>query len=283
VNEAFRPANSTAIAFYSKPENRTRSYALNRLAINVGWAVGMAIGGLISEISFELLFWVDGCTNIAAALTMWLFLKPVDYKPSAEKVANATPARSPYSDRTYLQFILATFFFAACFFQVFTNLSVYLEKELHFSKSFIGMLMAVNGIIIALVEMALVFRLENRGKIALLIPGGVALVGIGFLMMNIPSTGYTAILALAMIVVVTFGEIFSMPFMNSYWIRRTEISNRGQYAGLYTMAWSAAQSLGPLIGAQVAQYAGFTVLWWSIGAVSLLAAMGFYKVLNRNT
>src|SRR6185295_554778 len=36
VNEAFRPANSTAIAFYSKEENRTRSYALNRLAINIG-------------------------------------------------------------------------------------------------------------------------------------------------------------------------------------------------------------------------------------------------------
>src|SRR5215510_12781494 len=36
VNEAFRPANSTAIAFYSKEENRTRSYSLNRLAINIG-------------------------------------------------------------------------------------------------------------------------------------------------------------------------------------------------------------------------------------------------------
>src|SRR5687767_3407785 len=45
VNEAFRPANSTAIAFYSKPENQTRSYALNRLAINIGLAFGSAMGG----------------------------------------------------------------------------------------------------------------------------------------------------------------------------------------------------------------------------------------------
>ena len=45
VNEAFRPANSTAIAFYSREENRTRSYALNRLAINIGWAVGSGLGG----------------------------------------------------------------------------------------------------------------------------------------------------------------------------------------------------------------------------------------------
>src|SRR6187455_880996 len=78
INEAFRPANSTAIAFYSKPENRTRSYSLNRLAINLGWAVGSGLGGLLAHINYELLFWVDGLTNITAALVMWLFLKPVN-------------------------------------------------------------------------------------------------------------------------------------------------------------------------------------------------------------
>src|SRR4030095_14098019 len=67
VNEAFRPANSKAIAFYSKQENRTRSYSLNRLAINIGWAVGGGIGGILAHINYELLFWVDGCTNLAAA------------------------------------------------------------------------------------------------------------------------------------------------------------------------------------------------------------------------
>src|SRR6185369_12195407 len=71
VNEAFRPANSTAIASYSKEENRTRSYSLNRLAINLGWAVGSALGGVLATIRFELLFWVDGLTNITAALLMW--------------------------------------------------------------------------------------------------------------------------------------------------------------------------------------------------------------------
>ncbi len=45
VNESFRPANSTAIAFYSKAENRTRSFSLNRLAINLGWASGSADRG----------------------------------------------------------------------------------------------------------------------------------------------------------------------------------------------------------------------------------------------
>src|SRR3954469_23844029 len=75
-NESFRPANATAIAFYSKQENRTRSYSLNRLAINLGWAVGGAIGGFLASINYKLLFWVDGCTNIAAA---FLLLKLLPY------------------------------------------------------------------------------------------------------------------------------------------------------------------------------------------------------------
>ena len=44
MNESFRPANTVAIAHYSKEQNRTRSYSLNRLAINLGWAVGGAHG-----------------------------------------------------------------------------------------------------------------------------------------------------------------------------------------------------------------------------------------------
>src|SRR5690606_32331404 len=39
LGEAFRPANASAVAFYSTAENRTRSYSLNRLAINLGWSV----------------------------------------------------------------------------------------------------------------------------------------------------------------------------------------------------------------------------------------------------
>ena len=56
INEAFRPANSTAIAFYSKQENRTRSYALNRLAINLGWAIGSGVGGVLGKHKFQFTF-----------------------------------------------------------------------------------------------------------------------------------------------------------------------------------------------------------------------------------
>jgi predicted MFS family arabinose efflux permease len=280
VNEAFRPANATAIAFYSKEENRTRSYALNRLAINLGWALGSGLGGLLASYNYELLFWVDGITNISAALMMWIFLKPVNHVPVKKATTDQMPVRSAYKDKTYLFFILITMVFASCFFQLFTNMPVYFKKELHFSEPYIGLLMAANGIIIALVEMVLIYKLEGKRSYSIYIVAGVALTGLSFLMLNIPGIG--ALLAFTMITLVTFGEIFSMPFMNTYWISRTHSSNGGQYAALYTMAWSAAQCLGPLGGAQLAEHSGFTILWWAVGGLALLASFSFWKLYKAS-
>jgi predicted MFS family arabinose efflux permease len=276
VNEAFRPANSTAIAFYSKEENRTRSYALNRLAINLGWAVGSGLGGFIAHINYELLFWVDGFTNIAAAILLWLFLKPVRQPSAPAKDAVQTPTLSAYRDKTFLSFVVITMLFASCFFQIFTNLPVFFKKEMHFSEPFIGFLMAMNGIIIALVEMVLIYKLEGRRKNMVYITIGVAMIGVSFLLLNIPAAALAV--GCSMIILVTFGEILSMPFMNSYWIARTQPANRGEYAALYTMAWSAAQTLGPMGGAQLAERGGFMLLWWVVGGVCLLASFFFWKL-----
>lgn len=279
VGEAFRPANSTAIAFYSKTENRTRSYALNRLAINVGWALGSALGGVLAKINYELLFWVDGFTNIGAAILLWFALKPAPVAAESVKKEAIKPALSAYRDKTYMLFIVITMLFAVCFFQIFTNLPVFFRKELNLSEPQIGFLMALNGIIIALVEMVLVYKLEGKRNLMVYITTGVALVSAAFWLLNIP--GPAMLVAFLMMIIITFGEILSMPFMNSYWISRTHSTNRGQYAALYTMAWAAAQTLGPMSGSQLAEYAGFSTLWWCIGGLSTIAATGFYLIRHR--
>jgi len=279
VNEAFRPANSTAIAFYSKEENRTRSYSLNRLAINLGWAVGSAIGGIIAKYSYEWLFWVDGFTNIAAAGLMWLFVKPVNYKPSHKEKTFAARGPSVFKDTTYLWFILFVALFGCCFFQLFTNLSVYYKLKLNFTEPYIGFLMASNGILIVAIEMVLIYKLEGKRRSTYFIVVGVLLMALAYLMLNLFSMNHA--LAFVMVIIITFGEITSMPFMNSFWISRTKAYNRGQYAALYTMAWSAAQTLGPMGGAQVAEHAGFNWLWWCACGLSFITAFAFFRLHRR--
>lgn len=275
VNEAFRPANATAVAAYSNEGNRTRSYALNRLAINLGWAAGGAAGGFIASINYELLFWVDGVTNVVAALLLLYFLPPSSnyIRPVKSKEAN-DPALSAYRDKFYILFIVLTIFFGACFFQMFTTLTVYFKTRLNFSESYIGLLMAVNGLVITFIEMILVFKLEGKRANTFYIFCGVFLCGLAYLMPNIFFLTYVP--ALVMILFITFGEILSMPFMNAFWISRSSAHNRGQYAGLYTIAWAIAQTCGPLFGSLIADKSGFEILWWIVGAVCISTSFGFY-------
>lgn len=282
VNESFRPANSTAIAFYSKAENRTRSFSLNRLAINLGWALGSAAGGLIAAYDYELLFWVDGCTNIAAAILMWFLLPPSKTQPEkVEAKEIVDPSHSAYKDKVFLWFIVLTTLFAACFFQVFNNLTAYYKNELHFSEQYIGLLNAMNGLIITFIEMVLVFKLEGKRGKMYYITLGVFLCGLSYLMLNV--FHMNASLAIAMMVLITFGEILAMPFMNSFWIARTANHNRGQYAGLYTIAWSVAQTLGPFLGSQVAEHSGWATLWWLAGGICVVSSVGFGMMYRKES
>jgi len=273
VNEAFRPANSTAIVAYSKEENRTRSYALNRLAINLGWALGSAIGGFLAAINYKLLFWVDGLTNIAAALLMWYFLRPSKQVTILKKKTIADPKHSPYRDKIYLWFIFFTILYASCFFQSFTIVRAYYKIGLNFNERFIGLLGAVNGLMITVIEMVMVYQLEGRRSGLVYIARGITLVGISLVMMNIFHMNH--VMALLMMVVLTLGEMLSLPFMNSFWTSRSADHNRGQYAALYTIAWSIAQTCGPLLGAQLAEYTSFNILWWTLGGICFLTSVGF--------
>ncbi len=282
INESFRPANSAAIAHYSKEENRTRSYSLNRLAINLGWAAGGTLGGFIASYNFHLLFWIDGLTNIGAAMLLLAVLSPTrnDATPKKHEQKVIDRSHSAYKDKAYLVFIFLTMIYAYCFFQLFTTMPVFYRQELHLSPFHIGMVMAANGVLIALIEMVIIHNLEGKRKNLYYITIGTVLVACSYIAFNLlPHVGSLAIISM---LIVTFGEILSMPFMNSYWVSRAQSHNRGQYAGLYTIAWSTAQVLGPGTGGQIAEKYGFATLWWFIGGLTLAAAIGF-KWLQRAT
>lgn len=278
INESFRPANSTAIAYYSKAENRTRSYSLNRLAINLGWAVGGALGGFLAGQNYHLLFWVDGLTNISAAFLLFFVLPvPADLNTSIQKSREQqVSATVAFKDRQYMFFIFLTILFAFCFFQMFTILPVYLKTQLGLTEQLIGTLMAINGLIITFMEMVIVYKLEARGTPLNFIRFGVWLVGLSYGMYNMFSGRFT--LALASIVVITVGEMMAMPFMNSYWISRSSEHTRGMYAALYTMGWGTAQIAAPSIGGYVADRFSYNLLWWIVFAITIIAGFGYTRL-----
>lgn len=283
VNESFRPANATAIAHYSTAKNRTQAFSIVRLAINLGWGLGGALGGLLASINYHLLFWVDGFTNITAAfLLLWLLPKvslaqQLNTGIEKEKPKKAAPA---YADKTFLYFIALQILFAFCFFQLFTTVPLYFKEGLNLNEFWIGVLMSLNGIVIALFEMVIVFKLEGSRPYLRLMTYGSIIIAVSFFVLNI-SFIHGFIIALISTLLITLGEMVAMPFMNSYYISRSTEGNRGQYAAYYTMAWSAAQVIGSTSGTQIAYTAGFNNLWWVIGTVCILISIGYHLLQKK--
>jgi predicted MFS family arabinose efflux permease len=91
VSETFRPANSVAITKYAKPENITRAFSLNRMAVNLGFSIGPALGGILSAISYEFLFYSNALAALLAGfMYIWFFTgRAKQAKKEAKKVKEA--------------------------------------------------------------------------------------------------------------------------------------------------------------------------------------------------
>jgi predicted MFS family arabinose efflux permease len=75
ISDAFRPANSVAITKYAKPENITRAFSLNRMAVNLGFSIGPALGGILSAISYEFLFFSNALAALSAGILYIIFFR----------------------------------------------------------------------------------------------------------------------------------------------------------------------------------------------------------------
>lgn len=272
LGEAFRPANAAAIAVYSDENNRTRAYSLNRLAVNLGWAIGPAVGGILASINYHLLFWVDGFTCIFASLLLYLFLAPLAKADDGKKKDIKTNHLNVYKDRVFLQGMFFLLLIVVCFFQLFSILPVYYKEHIHLSEAVIGWILASNGFLIAIIEMVLVYRLERRSNSIVYMVYGAFLIGLSFLFLSIAPL--LAIVLLGMLVI-TFGEMLLFPFTNNFWVSRTNSTNRGQYAALYTMTFAMAHVLAPLLASRVAFSLGFKTLFIADFILCSIAAFGF--------
>ena len=273
LGEAFRPANAAAIAAYSNDHNRTRSYSLNRLAINLGWAIGPALGGLLASINYALLFWVDGATCVLAALLLYVsFSRERGISLLQQEAPDTSRAPSVYKDRSFLTGMFFIFLVAVTFLQLFSIIPLFYKEAVQLDELTIGIILASNGLLIVAVEMVLVYKLEKRGKPILYIVYGAVLIGSSFLVLAIAPVLVFVLLGM---LVVTFGEMLLFPFANDFWVSRTNAHNRGQYAAVYTMTFALAHVLAPLLSSRVAVWLGYRGLFIIDFAVCCVAALGF--------
>ena len=274
-SEAFRPANFTAVAHYAKENTITRSYSLNRLAVNIGWSVGISLAGIIASFNYKLLFIVEGSVSILVGLSILVLLPKVqDFIKKAKENRINMVILKPWQDIFYVKFILLTTLFITCAFLMFRIVPVFFKEEWHIDEFAIGVIIGLNGAIIALFEMIMINKIENKRSPMYFIIIGAVFFAVSYLLLSAPII-FHVVSAVLTIVVFTIGEMFVLPFINTVVISRSNEHNRGLYAAGYTLSWSCAQVVGPLAGFFIAKQLGYNWLWFGMACILLICAYGF--------
>lgn len=282
-SEAFRPANFTAVAHYAKPDTITRSYSLNRLATNIGWSAGISMAGIIASINYKLLFIVEGGVSILVGLSILFLLPQVKgFIKQAKENRTVMAIKKPWQDPFYVKFILLTTIFITSAFLMFRVVPVFFKDHWHINEAAIGLIIGLNGAIIALFEMVMISKIEHKRPPIFFIIIGAMFFATSYLFLSIPFALHV-VMAMLTVIIFTVGEMFVLPFINTVVISRSNEHNRGLYAAGYTLSWSVAQVSGPLTGFFIAKHFGYNWLWFGVACILFLCAYAFSLLEKTNT
>lgn len=279
VGEIFRPANMAALAAASDPGERAQSFALMRLAVNLGMTLGPTVGGFLALRDYGWLFVADGVTCLLATGLLWIAFpgRPLRTVPRTREAAAKPKSVSPWRDPQALGVFGLMFFLNLVTFQIASTFPLSLRDIQGFSEARIGLALATNTILIVLFEMVLVHSLSRRDPLkvsgvgAFLFCAGMGLLPFG--------SGFAYVVFT--IAVWTVGEMLVFPIVSSALADRAPEESQGAYMGMLNLSFASAFVVAPSVGTWIYQNLGAEVLWYACGVLGFLLWAGFHTMAVR--
>jgi len=258
VADLYRPAASAIIGDLLPSAQRATGFAALRTAVNLGFAVGMSLGGFMADWSWRLLFFGDGATTLLYGVVVYLYIGETR-PPSATAGLTADdggPA-SPWRDGVFVQMLVVALAFSLVAFSHITELPLTITMTAGYPARLYGLLVATNGLLVALFEMAAVERLRRfrRLRVAAL---GVLVTGAAFSCVGL-ARHWTAFLLV--VVAYTAGEILASPQEMAFVTDWSPPAARGRYLSFYQATWSVAIGLNPLLFLPLRTRLGDAAFW----------------------
>ena len=290
LGECYRPAMQAAIADLVPPNDRVRAFGILYWVINLGFSIGLVLGGVLASWSFLWLFVGDGLTSIAFAVIVLRAVPETRPGHAHAATAGAAPAPhgprpsfvagflAPYRDRPFAAFVVLSVLALLVFMQHVAALPIEMGHR-GISRAWMGFVLGLNGMVIVLVQpfLAPVLGRFNRSRV---LSVGACLLGLGF-GLNVVAVG-PALYGLG-VVVWTVGEICLLPTANAVVADIALPHMRGRYQGAYGLSFGLAGFGAPLIGTAVLQHFGSRALWLGCLVAGLVVAAGHAALAPRLT
>jgi MFS family permease len=264
--ELHRPASNALIPDLVPTEHRVAAYAFNRLMLNIAFAIGLALGGLVAEHSFVLLFVLDAASSAGFGVISLLALPHGTRTRRADEREIGSARRAILADRGFLLVLGANLAGAIVYAQVYSTFPIYLRNDLGLGEAVYGFLQAENGLLVGIFELAVTavaMRYPRTRMIAL----GILLMGLGFggfALRTIPGL----VLAVG---VWSLGEMFGSASIAAYSADRAPSHLRGRYQAAVGVTYGLAYTVGPIAGAALYEVSPSGV-WIACLAAGLIGA-----------
>ena len=286
VGEAYRPAMQAAVADLVPAEDRIRAFGLLYWVINLGYSVGVSLGGALASASFLLLFLGDGATTLLFGLLVARAVPETSAAHARPAAATPAPARrhllhdfvAPYLDGPFGIFVLLNVLVLLVFMQGIAALPIDMTAR-GVSHAWLGAVLGINGVTIVLLQPLLAAPIQRRNR-SRVIALGALLVGLGF-GLGIFAHG-PALFGIA-VVVWTIGEILTLPIANAVVADVAPAAMRGRYQGAYGLSFGLAGFVAPLAGTFVLQRFGSAALWGGCLVLGALVAAAQLMLAPRLT
>ncbi len=265
----FRPIPNIIAADIVPSEKRLEAFSLLRIGQNAGFALGPMVGGVMALLSYSSMFYFTAATSSVYLIIILLFIKDTRTCAPRNKftlgdISNIT------KDRAFVAFCLLTLFVSIVYSQMYSPLSVYAKGFAGLSEPEIGMLFAINGIMVVLMQFV-VTRIMDRYSLTMSMGIGVLLYAIGF---GLVAFSNSFLMLGICIFIVTLGELSYMPPNTTLTANMSTEQNRGRYQGFNGLLNTLGFAVGPLMGGILIDRLGGTT-WLIVMASGIIGAIAF--------
>ncbi len=271
TSEMYRPAMAAVIADVVPPRDRARAWGLTYWAVNLGWAVGLAAGGVLAARSFTLLFLADAATTLVFAAIVWRGV-PETRPPGTLVHSPLAGLARVFADGPFVGFLLLNLTALTVFVQF--QLAAPLDMNAHgVGPGTFAALLSVNGLgVVVLQPFAGPALARHDG--ARLLAASALLIGTGFGVNALAGWLPPLPVYVTGVAFWTVGEVVGFPAAAAIVADLAPVELRGRYQGAFHMSWGVAFTVAPVLGGEMLARVGGPTLWTTCFLVCAAVAAG---------
>jgi MFS family permease len=260
------------VADLTRPEDRAEVFSLKRVAFNVGWMTGPAVGAFLARTPYSLLFGITAALIGTTAVLSFNYC-PESISPAAGRASERLSMASVLGNRRFVVHCAFSLMLTLCTAQISTTLALDGMERVGLDKNSIGWLYTINGAAVILFQLpmnALLGGSPARRRVVL----GSALYGLAYAGVAGANSFFGMAVMMGMI---SAAELIAEPPVMAMATQMAPPEAMGRFIGVFSTVRGLAYSLGPFLGTQ--WYAAVQdqplAYWGPVGALAVVAAAGF--------